>query len=142
MNNCYEYLKRLPPIALDRLYRCPWSCRAVFQSLSPLAQQYAMRLLCVTAPLPRATLEEWVTPKFASSHRAAVAQLLGMRFLLDDGSGGGGGVDLTGDGVAGSIARAAGTVGAASGRASSRDKYRFSSPPPAYVGMPQHLSGV
>ena len=99
MNNCYEYLKRLPPIALDRLYRCPWSCRAVFQSLSPLAQQYAMRLLCVTAPLPRATLEEWVTPKYASNHRAAVSQLLGMRFLLDDGSGGGGGgVDLTGDG--------------------------------------------
>ena len=96
--DCYEYLRRLPPIALDRLYRCEWSCRAVFQSLSPLAQQYAARLLCVTAPLSRTALEQWVDQKAAASHRNAVAQLLGLRFLIDEGSSADdGGMDLTAD---------------------------------------------
>eukprot|EP00611_Tribonema_gayanum_P025018 TRINITY_DN560_c0_g1_i4.p1 TRINITY_DN560_c0_g1~~TRINITY_DN560_c0_g1_i4.p1 ORF type:complete len:164 (-),score=4.97 TRINITY_DN560_c0_g1_i4:160-651(-) len=54
----FAILQTLPSESLDRLYggagageaslrAAPWTCRAVLQSLSPLAKQYVMRLVCI-----------------------------------------------------------------------------------------------
>ena len=110
----FDLLETLPRISLDRLYGLsadsssssssatpaaaaataiaasspyPWTCRAVFQSLPPLAKQYVMRLLCLEGPVTCALLEGWVDPaagaRAREAHRRAVRQLDRLRILLN-----------------------------------------------------------
>jgi len=68
-----------------------WTTRAVLQSLPPLAQHYAVRLLCTEDPVPEDTLLSWLKPGSREAHDAAMERLLSLRILLspseDDGSG-------------------------------------------------------
>lgn len=95
----FDLLETLPRISLDRLYgfqssSCdaasssspssnpyPWTCRAVFQSLSPLAKQYVMRLLCLEEGVSYTLLESWVEPRFLPLHRRAIHKLESLRIL-------------------------------------------------------------
>ncbi|TFJ87035.1 hypothetical protein NSK_001369 [Nannochloropsis salina CCMP1776] len=95
----FDLLGTLPRISLDRLYgledlgsassSCtpsaspfPWTCRAVFQSLTPLAKQYVMRLLCLPEGVRQSCLKSWVEPRFFTGHQKAVQQLDRLRILL------------------------------------------------------------
>lgn len=106
----FDLLETLPRISLDRLYGLsaagsegaggsskpppppspsspyPWTCRAVFQSLPPLAKQYVMRLLCLEGAVTRALLDGWVDPaagaRAREAHRRAVRRLDRLRILL------------------------------------------------------------
>jgi len=95
----FDLLGTLPRISLDRLYgledlgsassSCtpsaspfPWTCRAVFQSLTPLAKQYVMRLLCLPEGVRQSSLKSWVEPRFVTGHQKAVQQLDRLRILL------------------------------------------------------------
>jgi len=61
--NAFEYLSTLPLQRADRLYEDPWACQAVFQSLSPLAQQVIMRLLFIATPSQSLeTFATWIVP--------------------------------------------------------------------------------
>lgn len=111
----FDLLETLPRVSLDRLYGAPaptstsahpaaadggstkpppaasspypWTCRAVFQSLPPLAKQYVMRLLCLEEPITRGLLEGWVDPTAGAqareAHRRAVRRLDRLRILLN-----------------------------------------------------------
>lgn len=48
----------------DEFYRCQWTCQTVFQkALTPVAQNYVARLLCVNdAIIDPALVEQWIMP--------------------------------------------------------------------------------
>ncbi len=90
----FDLLETLPRISLDRLYGLqtssssssssnpyPWTCRAVFQSLTPLAKQYVMRLLCLETGVSSTCLESWVEPQYLPLHQRALGKLDRLRIL-------------------------------------------------------------
>eukprot|EP00741_Cyanophora_paradoxa_P016352 tig00020912_g15788.t1 len=83
--NIFDYVAtNLTPAALDRLYENPWTCQAVIRSLSPLAKQYAVRLLCVESAVDKALVDQWARADATSQakHRSAIDRLTGLRVLL------------------------------------------------------------
>ena len=65
----------------------PWTCRAVFQSLPPLAKQYVMRMICMDQMLSRGhVMAQWVLPdrETKAIHEAALQKLDGLRILVSD----------------------------------------------------------
>ena len=64
--------------AFRRLYACQWTCQTIFQrALSSVAQNYVVRLLCVTEPVQVELVDKWIMPGSASEqkHREALWQL-------------------------------------------------------------------
>ena len=95
IRNIHEYIQKLPQTTQDRLYTHPATCLALFRSLSETAQQYVMRLLFLSAPVPLETLTSWVVSVRDKENLAATKQLKSARLWsvvkLD---GGGDGVSL------------------------------------------------
>ena len=71
----------------NQLYECQWTCQTMFQrGLSPLAQNYAARLICVSpsAPVSAELVNKWVMPGADSEdrHDEALWQLQRLCILL------------------------------------------------------------
>lgn len=58
--NAFEYLQSLPRESIDRLYKDPWACQAVFQSLPLLSKHLVLRLLSITSPVAQDILQDMV----------------------------------------------------------------------------------
>lgn len=91
----FEFMQSLPPQSLDKLYggaeassaaltAAPWTCRAVLQSLPPLAKQYVMRLVCVEVSISRELIKSWVADAFIRVHEDALDKLESLRVLVPD----------------------------------------------------------
>lgn len=94
--NVFDYLERLPPDALDKLYGAApsdaegqsgrshgqWTCRALLQSLPQLAKQHVMRLLFVEGPVGKGMLKSWVKKEYQRVHAASVRKVLLRATLL------------------------------------------------------------
>ncbi|CAM9837137.1 unnamed protein product, partial [Ectocarpus sp. 8 AP-2014] len=99
--NVFEYLERLPPDALDKLYGAAppaaggqggrshgqWTCRALLQSLPQLAKQHVMRLLFVEGSVGKGMLKSWVKKEYQRVHAASVRKLVSLRVLLPSADG-------------------------------------------------------
>ncbi|CAB1113125.1 unnamed protein product [Ectocarpus sp. CCAP 1310/34] len=99
--NVFDYLERLPPDALDKLYGAAppaaqgqggrshgqWTCRALLQSLPQLAKQHVMRLLFVEGPVGKGMLKSWVKKEYQRVHAASVRKLVSLRVLLPSADG-------------------------------------------------------
>ena len=72
--NAFSFLEELPPATVDRVYSCPWTCQAVYQSLPRLAKLYAMRLLCVQEET-RANVKGWSREAYSSKHKTALKKV-------------------------------------------------------------------
>eukprot|EP01116_Phalansterium_solitarium_P017100 TRINITY_DN412_c2_g1_i2.p1 TRINITY_DN412_c2_g1~~TRINITY_DN412_c2_g1_i2.p1 ORF type:complete len:478 (+),score=224.35 TRINITY_DN412_c2_g1_i2:1174-2607(+) len=81
MNSVFDLLVTLPNAVLTDIYDDPWTCQAIFRSLSPLAKQYVLRLLFVSPPhsqgggVTTQTLSGWGKPGDNAQHTAAVRRL-------------------------------------------------------------------
>lgn len=93
--NVFDYLERLPPDALDKLYgkgvvnaegmssnHGQWTCRAILQSLPQLAKQHVMRLLFVEGYVERVMLKSWVVKEYQRVHSASVRKVGVTCFLF------------------------------------------------------------
>ncbi|ETV91391.1 hypothetical protein, variant 1 [Aphanomyces invadans] len=80
--NAFEFLGSLPGGSVDRLYQDAWACQAVFQSLSPLAQQIVMRLLFSNhATYAHDAILHWVQDAAQDKMTAAIEKLRHLRVL-------------------------------------------------------------
>lgn len=91
--NVFEYLEKLPPDALDKLYgkgvehgaaagqstksHGQWTCRALLQSLPQLAKQYVMRLLFVEGSVDKGMLKSWVKKEYQRVHAVSIRKVCG-----------------------------------------------------------------
>jgi hypothetical protein len=83
-----DYISKLTPVEQDGLYTDRFAVLTVFQSLSPLAKQYVLRLMLLgAAPISRKTLDSW----FNKDHVAPPVSAQGAPFLSSTAGGGGGG---------------------------------------------------
>lgn len=86
--NVFEYLEKLPPDALDKLYgkdaeaagqgarsHGQWTCRALLQSLPQLAKQHVMRLLFVEGSVDKGMLKSWVKKEYQRVHAASIRKV-------------------------------------------------------------------
>eukprot|EP01027_Heterolobosea_sp_BB2_P027458 GEZU01042867.1.p1 GENE.GEZU01042867.1~~GEZU01042867.1.p1 ORF type:complete len:101 (-),score=6.45 GEZU01042867.1:6-308(-) len=73
----FSYITTLPPEGLDLLYQNEWACRAVFRSLSSLAQQYVTRLLFVDEAVPMYQIT--ATTVNTNLHHIALDNLVALR---------------------------------------------------------------
>lgn len=86
--NVFDYLERLPPDALDKLYGLgaaeakpgarshgQWTCRALLQSLPQLAKQHVMRLLFVEGSVDKGMLKSWVKKEYQRVHAASIRKV-------------------------------------------------------------------
>lgn len=89
--NVFDYLERLPPDALDKLYGAAaategqqqqgarshgqWTCRALLQSLPQLAKQHVMRLLFVEGSVDKGMLKSWVKKEYQRVHAASIRKV-------------------------------------------------------------------
>lgn len=89
--NVFEYLEKLPPDALDKLYgkgaeegaaagqraksHGQWTCRALLQSLPQLAKQYVMRLLFVEGSVDKGMLKSWVKKEYQRVHAVSIRKV-------------------------------------------------------------------
>lgn len=91
-SNVYEYLETVAqrsPQVLDELYADAGACRCVFESLTPLAKQYIMRL--VPCGDIWVELDAWLAGGGAlAHHRVACDQMTRLRLMRTRGGGAGG----------------------------------------------------
>lgn len=81
--NVFDYLERLPPEALDKLYgkdagsstHGQWTCRALLQSLPQLAKQHVMRLLFVEGFVDKGMLKSWVKKEYQRVHAVSIRKV-------------------------------------------------------------------
>lgn len=81
--NVFDYLERLPPEALDKLYgkdagastHGQWTCRALLQSLPQLAKQHVMRLLFVEGFVDKGMLKSWVKKEYQRVHAVSMRKV-------------------------------------------------------------------
>lgn len=86
--NVFDYLEKLPPDALDKLYgkgataqgeggrsHGQWTCRALLQSLPQLAKQHVMRLLFVEGTVDKGMLKSWVKKEYQRVHAASMRKV-------------------------------------------------------------------
>lgn len=79
----FDYLERLPPEALDKLYgknagsssHGQWTCRALLQSLPQLAKQHVMRLLFVEGFVDKGMLKSWIKKEYQRVHAASIRKV-------------------------------------------------------------------
>ena len=84
-----------PPVVYDKLYGgSPFVCKAMLQSLRPLARNYVMRLLFVTSVVPLSELSDWNKASASEEHKQAIEELLRVYVLKRDLGGGGGGDEV------------------------------------------------
>ena len=78
-----DFFGQLPKGAQATLFKDPWTCQAVLRALSPLGQQYALRLASAQGPLPAALVEAWVQPtrEARTKHDLAISQLSSLGLL-------------------------------------------------------------
>lgn len=89
--NVFDYLERLPPDALDKLYGLgaaggkqgarnhgQWTCRALLQSLPQLAKQHVMRLLFVEGSVDKGMLKSWVKKEYQRVHAASIRKVFDL----------------------------------------------------------------
>ncbi|ETV65642.1 hypothetical protein H257_17692 [Aphanomyces astaci] len=80
--NAFEFLGSLPGGSVDRLYQDAWACQAVFQSMSPLAQQIVMRLLFTNqGSYSHDAILQWVQDPAQVKMTAAIEKLRHLRVL-------------------------------------------------------------
>ena len=78
-----DFFGQLPKGAQATLFKDPWTCQAILRALSPLGQQYALRLASAQGPLPAALVEAWVQPtrEARTKHDLAISQLSSLGLL-------------------------------------------------------------
>ncbi|RHY41716.1 hypothetical protein DYB34_012604, partial [Aphanomyces astaci] len=77
-----RFLGSLPGGSVDRLYQDAWACQAVFQSMSPLAQQIVMRLLFTNqGSYSHDAILQWVQDPAQVKMTAAIEKLRHLRVL-------------------------------------------------------------
>jgi transcription initiation factor TFIIH subunit 4 len=80
-----------PPVVYDKLYGgSPFVCKAMLQSLRPLARNYVMRLLFVASSVPLSELSDWNKASASEEHKQAIEELLKVHVLKRELGGGGG----------------------------------------------------
>jgi len=73
-----------PPVVYDKLYGgSPFVCKAMLQSLRPLARNYVMRLLFVTSVVPLSELSDWNKASASEEHKQAIEEFIAVQFLFD-----------------------------------------------------------
>ena len=87
-----DFFGQLPKGVQARLFKDPWTCQAILRALSPLGQQYALRLASAQSPLPAALVDAWVQPtrEARTKHDLAISQLSSLGLLQTRAHGGGG----------------------------------------------------
>ena len=72
-----DYFGQLPQGVQSTLFRDPWTCQAILRALTPLAQQYALRLAGAQGPLSAALVRSWAqpTPEAQTKHELAITHL-------------------------------------------------------------------
>jgi hypothetical protein len=85
-----DFFGQLPKGAQATLFKDPWTCQAILRALSPLGQQYALRLASAQGPLPAALVEVWVQPtrEARTKHDLAISQLSSLGLLQPRARGG------------------------------------------------------
>lgn len=84
--NCKDltsYLKTLPPYVLEKLYKNPATCLAVFRNLPDVARHYVMRLLFVESPVSQDVIKHWVVKGEIERHEQAVEALRELQVWED-----------------------------------------------------------
>lgn len=65
--------------SIDRLYSEPYILRAILRSVSPLAQQYLLRLTFVQGPFPVSDIVAWCITPNALEHEEALSSLIELK---------------------------------------------------------------
>lgn len=60
-----KYVSNCTSETRDQLYDSPWTCQALFRSLSPLAKQYILRLLYTDEPIGKGASQQLDGHKFS-----------------------------------------------------------------------------
>ena len=78
-----DFFGQLPKRVQATLFKDPWTCQAILRALSPLGQQYALRLASAQSPLPAALVDAWVQPtrEARTKHDLAISQLSSLGLL-------------------------------------------------------------
>ena len=86
-----DFFGQLPKGVQATLFKDPWTCQAILRALSPLGQQYALRLASAQSPLPAALVDAWVQPtrEARTKHDLAISQLSSLGLLQTRAGGGG-----------------------------------------------------
>uniref|UniRef100_A0A383W7J1 RNA polymerase II transcription factor B subunit 2 n=1 Tax=Tetradesmus obliquus TaxID=3088 RepID=A0A383W7J1_TETOB len=79
-----SYIAALPPQIKFDVFSSPWTTQALFRALSPLAQQYILRLLYVDEGVSKDSMRLWVVPGAEAQHHNAVTQLEVLSVLAPD----------------------------------------------------------
>ena len=87
-----DFFGQLPKGVQATLFKDPWTCQAILRALSPLGQQYALRLASAQSPLPAALVDAWVQPtrEARAKHDLAISQLTSLGLLQARARGDGG----------------------------------------------------
>ena len=86
-----DFFGQLPKGVQATLFKDPWTCQAILRALSPLGQQYVLRLASAQGPLPAALVHAWAQPtrEARTKHDLAISQLTSLGLLeAQAGSGG------------------------------------------------------
>eukprot|EP01041_Mallomonas_annulata_P002176 gene2176-4234_t len=96
MKNIFDYLVTQPGETIDNLYgardgpsvksQSPWACMAIFQSLSPLAKAYIMRIVFNETSIKASDMFSWIQTHATADHNMAIDQLINLRIFLGDAS--------------------------------------------------------
>ena len=80
-----DHFGQLPQVAQATLFKDPWTCQAILRALSPLAQQYVLRLAGAQNPLPTALVHAWAQPnrEARTKHALAISQLTSLGLLTE-----------------------------------------------------------
>lgn len=91
MSSIFDFLSEQPDSVIDRLYECgeqcsqsPWACKAIFQSLSPLAKLHVTRLLFVQKAVSVSEIQLCLRSQSFVESSKATDELIRLRILIED----------------------------------------------------------
>eukprot|EP00742_Colponemidia_sp_Colp-10_P010225 GILJ01011218.1.p1 GENE.GILJ01011218.1~~GILJ01011218.1.p1 ORF type:complete len:449 (+),score=53.58 GILJ01011218.1:37-1383(+) len=86
----FEYISTLSEASINVLYQDPATCQAIFRALSPIAQQYVLRFLCLDKPIQMKIFDHWIKTDLSSkgAHKAALQKMQALRVLVEEQIGG------------------------------------------------------
>lgn len=91
MQELFEHIVHQTPAAVDRLYgygdipdrrSAPWSCKALFQALSPLSKAIIMRLIFFEKPVELRLLQSWMSADGLPELERSLEVLAELRILV------------------------------------------------------------
>jgi transcription initiation factor TFIIH subunit 4 len=84
MSSLFEYIAGKPEEVIEKMYEDVWVCRAIFQSLTPLAKVYFQRLafLDQSEGFHPSELEYFIKSDAADAHRIALYEMSSLRVIV------------------------------------------------------------